>query len=163
MLSIRKIVFFLLIFSLAGPAQTPTNTKARPAPPESSPAEDISGMYSFLREGEFLQIIIEGKVTSGYVSYRQEQGSDKGAFVDLWFDQAVIRDHDVSFNTKPVHGQWFEFTGRFNRGPARNKTEDGYYILRGTLTENVRDADKNVTSRSREVEFKLLGQPEEKE
>ncbi|HEV2963626.1 MAG TPA: hypothetical protein VG649_17505, partial [Candidatus Angelobacter sp.] len=63
--------------------------------------------------------------------------------------------------TKAVHGVWFEFKGRFDRGAAKTKKEDGYYLLRGTLKEFTSGADKNTTSRSRQVEFKLLAQPEE--
>jgi hypothetical protein len=65
----------------------------------------------------------------------------------------------VSFTTKQIHGVWFEFKGRFDRGQAKSRTEDGYYVLRGTLTEFSAAEGKDATRRSREVEFKLLGQP----
>jgi hypothetical protein len=69
----------------------------------------------------------------------------------------------VAFTTKPVHGVWFEFKGRFDRGSAKSKADDGYYVLRGTLSEFVTDSNQKTTSRSRQVEFKLLGQPQDDE
>jgi hypothetical protein len=67
----------------------------------------------------------------------------------------------VSFLTKPVHGVWFEFKGRFNRGAGKTRADDAYYILRGTLTEFRSDAASKTTSHSREVEFKSLAEPDE--
>ncbi len=119
-------------------------------------------MYSFLKEGEFLQINLDRNgVASGYISRQGDLESDRGAFLDQFFSQASIRGHDVAFTTRAIHGVWFEFKGRFDRGPAKTKQEDGYYVVRGTLKEFTKGTDNNIASRSREAEFKLLGQPEE--
>lgn len=130
---------------------------------KAAPAEDISGMYSFLREGEFVQINMEENGVSGYISRQGDLDSDRGAFLDQFFDKASIDGHDVFFNTKPLHGVIFEFKGKFERGSAKTKVQDGYYILRGTLTELITGSDNKTTSRSREVTFKLLGQPPDNE
>lgn len=82
-------------------------------------------------------------------------------FLDQWFSKASVKGYDMKFATKPLHSLWFEFTGTFSRGTAKTKGQDGYYVLRGTLTEFVTGADKKTTSRAREVEFKLLAQPPE--
>jgi hypothetical protein len=124
------------------------------------PAEDISGMYSFIREGEFLQITLDPKSVTGYISRMGESDSDNGVFLDQFFAKADVQGHDVSFTTRQLHSVWYEFKGRFSRGPGKTKGDDGYYILRGTLKElTTNNADKTVSSRSREVEFKLLAQP----
>lgn len=163
----QKIVVCLLLFSSIWTVASLTQKARTPAPSVSptsgpAPAEDISGMYSFLKEGEFLQINLDRNgVASGYISRQGDLESDRGAFLDQFFSQASIHGHDVAFTTKQIHGVWFEFKGRFDRGPAKSKKEDGYYVVRGTLKEFTIGADKNTTSRSREVEFKLLGQPEE--
>lgn len=130
---------------------------------KAAPAEDISGMYSFLREGEFVQINMEENGVSGYISRQGDLDSDRGAFLDQFFDKASVDGHDVFFNTKPLHGVTFEFKGQFERGPAKSKVQDGYYVLRGTLTELITGGDNKTTSRSREVTFKLLGQPPDNE
>ena len=123
-------------------------------------AEDISGMYSFIREGEFLQITLDQKAVTGYISRMGESDSDNGVFLDQFFAKADVQGHDVSFTTRPLHSVWYEFKGKFSRGPGKTKGDDGYYILRGTLKElTSNNADKTVSSRSREVEFKLLAQP----
>jgi hypothetical protein len=50
------------------------------------PAADYSGMYSFIREGEFIQITIEDKGTvSGFISRFGDSESDHGAFLDQFF------------------------------------------------------------------------------
>jgi hypothetical protein len=126
-----------------------------------APAEDISGMYSFLNDGEFLQISLDKSGASGYISRMGDLESDRGTFLDQFFSKASVQGHDVAFTTRQIHGVWFEFKGRFDRGPAKAKTNDGYYVLRGTLKEFTTDANKNTTSRSREVEFKLLAQPDD--
>lgn len=118
-------------------------------------------MYSFLKEGEFVQINLEQAGVTGYISREGDMESDRGQFLDQFFSKASVRGHEVAFTTKQVHGIWFEFQGRFERGPGKTKAQDAYYILRGTLTENHTDANANKSSRSREVEFKWLGQPEE--
>jgi hypothetical protein len=168
MIYLRTIFAFLLAATLAGAGQT-SQSSARPqAQPKGAqrnsvppPAEDISGMYSFLKEGEFLQIILDHEGVSGYISRFGDLESDRGSFLDQFFSKASVQGHDVTFTTKVIHGVWFEFKGRFDRGPAKSKAKDGYYVLRGTLTEFISDADKKVTSRSQEAEFKLLAQPDD--
>ena len=155
-----KTILLLLTVSAVTVSQT-GKPAVRPNPQTPQAAEDISGMYSFLKEGEFVQINLAEDGVSGYISRMGDQESDRGTFLDQFFSQASVQDHDVAFTTKPIHGVWFEFKGRFDRGPAKTKAQDGYYVLRGTLTEYVTDLDKKTTSRSRQVEFKLLGQPQD--
>ncbi len=150
-----KIAFFVLLLVAFAAAQMPAKNAA------SSPAEDISGMYNFLKTGEFVQITVETSGVSGYISRQGDLESDHGIFLDQFFTGASIEGHNVAFVTKQVHGVWFEFKGRFDRGKAKDKSEDGYYVLRGTLTEFTVDSSKQTTSRSRNVEFSLLGQPED--
>jgi hypothetical protein len=139
----------------AGQEDTATNAVVPHA------AEDISGMYSFLKDGEFLQITLEKNEVSGYISRMGDSDSDHGVFLDQFFSRAEIQGHDVSFTTRPLHSMWYEFQGKFDRGPGKAKTDDGYYILRGTLKEFIMNDGKNVTERSRSVEFKLLAQPDD--
>lgn len=161
-------VFLLLSTFVAAQTPAPELLKTRSETPAQKgaeaakgapPAEDISGMYSFLREGEFVQINLEQNTASGYISRRGDLDSDRGAFLDQFFEKASVHGHDVAFVTKPLHGVSYEFTGRFERGQAKSKAQDGYYILRGTLKEN----DGSGASRSREVVFKSMGQPPDEE
>src|SRR5579864_318241 len=155
-------VFLAAVTVVAALQNSPANGGSKQTAPP--PAEDISGMYSFLGTGEFLQINLEGGAVSGYVSRLGDLESDRGTFLDQFFDKASIQGHEVTFTTKVLHGEWFEFKGRFDRGRARSKGEDGYYTLRGPLTEfsTVGD-DKNPTSRPHQVEFKWMAQPQDVE
>jgi hypothetical protein len=128
-------------------------------PPQNStpvqPAADYSGMYSFLREGEFVQITIEdgGRVT-GFVSRYGDTDSDRGAFLDQFFKQAKLDGTKLSFTTDIVHGVWYEFKGMIERGEGKTLSDEAYYVLKGTLTDYRTDADKKVSSKSHEVTFK---------
>jgi hypothetical protein len=161
-----KIAVFLLCLSaLAGAQKTgkssPEALPVAPDAPANTAAEDISGMYSFLKDGEFLQINLDANGVTGVISRQGEQESDRGQFLDLVFTSASVHGHDVAFTTRRVHGVSFEFKGRFERGRAKDKTQDGFYLLSGTLTEFTTDANKKTTSRSRAVELKWLGQPDD--
>ena len=128
--------------------------------PPSAPApalDDYSGMYTFLREGEFVQITVEdaGHVT-GFVSRYGDSDSDQGAFLDHFFKSAKLEGNDFSFTTETVHGTWFQFQGKLDRGPAKSRAQEGYFVAKGTLTENVTDAAKKVSAKSRDVVFKLF-------
>lgn len=167
-MSLIHITVVLALAIAVGPQkghnQKPVNDQVKPltANGSNTAAEDISGMYSFLQEGEFVQINLEKNGVSGYISKMGTLESDKGAFLDLFFTKAAIIDHDVSFTTRPVHGVWYEFKGRFARGGAKTKADDGYYVVRGTLTEFSMDAARqNTISHSRAVEFKSLAQPDD--
>ena len=167
MLARKTIIGFLTLATMmaACHAQGGFTTRGNKPPAEEGPAvlphaaEDISGMYSFLKEGEFLQINLEKNAVTGYISRMGESNSDHGVFLDQFFATADIQGHAVSFTTRPLHGMWYEFKGKFDRGSGKAKSDDGYYVLRGTLKEFTESANKSVNQRSHEVEFKLLAQP----
>ena len=125
----------------------------------STPAQDYSGMYTFLREGEFVQITVEdqGKL-SGFISRYGDSDSDRGAFLDQFIKQGSIAGHNLSFTTETVHGVWFEFQGTAARGPGKTVNEEGYYVVKGTLTQHSSDANHKDMAKSREVLFKSFPQ-----
>ena len=132
---------------------TCTSLPAGAQTPPSAP--DYSGMYSFQREGEFVQITVEdaGHVT-GFVSRFGDSESDRGAFLDQFFKQGKLDGTKLTFTTDTVHGVWFDFKGTIERGPGKTPADEAYYVLKGTLTEYHTDANKAVTSKSHEVIFK---------
>ena len=129
------------------------------APGEPPPLkENYSGMYSFLREGEFVQVTVEEAHVTGFVSRYGDLESDRGAFLDHFFKDGKLDGNKLSFATKTVHRVWFEFIGTVNRGPGREPGDEAYYVLNGTLIEHMTDADKKTSSRSRQVAFKSFPQ-----
>jgi len=116
-------------------------------------------MYSFLKDGEFVQVTVEdaGSV-SGFVSRFGDGESDKGAFLDQFFKSGKLDGNKLSFTTDIVHGVAFDFKGSVERGEGKNPGDEGYFVLKGTLTENDSDVNKKVTSHSREVVLKMFPQ-----
>ena len=112
-------------------------------------------MYSFLQDGEFVQITVEdaGRVT-GFVSRYGDSESDRGAFLDQFFKQGKLDGTKLSFTTDTVHGVWYDFKGTVERGGGKTPSDEAYYIVKGTLTEYRTDANKKVSSKSHEVAFK---------
>ena len=142
-------------------ARPPADAAAKPAPvPEGEKdAKAVSGMYTFLKEGEFVQITVEdeGRVT-GFISRYGDGDSDKGAFLDQFFKTGKLEGSKLAFTTELVHGVGFDFKGSVERGEGKNPGDDAYFVIKGTLTENVSDVNKKVTSHSRDVIFKLFPQ-----
>jgi hypothetical protein len=151
----NRVLYLLLgtIISLCGIGATQT---AQPSLPGS---DKYSGMYSFLRDGEFVQVTVEdqGKVT-GFISRFGDLDSDKGAFLDQFFKEGKLEGTKLTFSTQTVHGVWFAFKGIIDRGEGKNRGDEAYYVLKGTLTENAIDNNKSSSSRSREVAFKSFPQ-----
>src|ERR1017187_7306167 len=56
----------------------------------NDPATNPSGMFTFLKEGEFVQITLEDGALSGFISRFGETESDKGQFIDQFFDKATL-------------------------------------------------------------------------
>ncbi len=150
------------LVSLAAQESKATAPKAAEAPhaaQETKPGHEYSGMYSFLEDGEFVQITVEdaGKVT-GFVSRYGDGESDKEAFLDQYFRSGTLDGNTLSFTTETVHGVWFEFKGAVERGAGKNPSDESYYVLKGTLADNTSDAQKKVTTHSSAVEFKRFPQ-----
>jgi hypothetical protein len=137
---------FIAVFAIAA---TAAFAQSQPA------SDDYSGMYSFLKDGEFVQLNLEGqgKVT-GFVSRYGDSESDRGAFLDHFFKKASMSGNRVQFTTDQVHGVWFEFNGTLQRGAGKTPDDEDYYQMKGTLTEYTLDQDKKPSARSREVTFK---------
>ena len=126
-------------------------------PPPTS--EDYSGMYSFRQDGEFVQITVEdaGRVT-GFVSRFGDGESDRGAFLNQFFKQGKLDRNRLDFTTETVHGVWFEFKGRLERGEGKTPQDEAYHVAKGTLTEYRIDARKKVSSQSRDMTFRSFPQ-----
>jgi hypothetical protein len=138
------------------PLPAPASTK------DSNDGKQYSGMYTFLKEGEYLQITVEdaGQVT-GFISRFDEGGSEKGNFVDQFFKTGKVDGGKLNFTTKPANNVWFEFSGTAQRGDGQTPADDAFYVLKGTLTENTAGPDKKVTSRPQDVTFKMFPQESE--
>ena len=131
-------------------------TFAQESKPAARPGSEYSGMYSFLRDGEYVQITIEdnGHV-SGFISRYGDLDSDRDIkFLSHFFKEGKLEGNKLTFTTETVHGAWFDFQGSVERGEGKKTGDEAFYVLKGKLTEYSSDAAKKVTSRSREVALK---------
>ena len=131
----------------------------------SSPAE-IAGLYSFLRDGEFVQLTIEDDDTvNGFVSRYADPKEDKGAFLDHFFKTASVKNSMVGwmlkFQTKTVQGVWFEFEGLVKRGPGKSPQDESYWVISGKLKRHDVSADGKDKAETKQVEFMSFPQDEQ--
>lgn len=139
------------------------NVFAQTAPPSTPPKPaDYSGTYSFLQDGEFVQVNLEdeGKVT-GFVSRYGDSETDRGLFLDHFFKDGKLEANNLTFSTKTVHGIWYEFKGTIERGDGKRLGDEGYYVLKGTLTQYNVDSQQKTTSKPHDVAFKSFPQDTE--
>ena len=115
---------------------------------------DISGTYTFLREGEFVQLTVEDGKLSGYVSRFGSSDSDKDQFIDQFFDKTTLEGDRLSFTTQPVHGVWYDFKGVIATVPGKRPGQEGYRVIRGKLVQHSTDDKGADKAKQREVEFK---------
>jgi hypothetical protein len=143
-------------------------TASAQAPAPKAAADDISGMYTFLREGEFVEVDVEGGRVTGFVSRYGESDSDRGAFLDHMFTKGAMDGNKLTFTTRSVHGVSYEFTGMVDRGEGKTPNAEGYRVIKGTLTQSTEDKSHKTTAQSREVVFKsfpkdALAEPHKKD
>jgi len=142
---------------------------AQQSPVPKKSAEDYSGMYAFLQEGEFVQVTVEDAArVTGFVSRYGDLDSDRGAFLDQFFKTGKLDGKKLSFTTDTVHGVWYDFKGTVERGEGKKVGDEAYYVLKGTLVQYNTDANKKTLAKSREVSFKSFPQdfgtgPEERD
>ena len=126
----------------------PTQDKPKDA------STEISGMYTFLREGEFVQLTVEDGQLSGFISRYGDTESDKGEFIDHFFDKTSLQGGHLNFKTKTIHAVWYEFDGTVATEAGKQKGEEGYQVLSGKLTMHKSDATGKEQASERTVEFK---------
>ena len=156
-----SVTWFAIMSMAAGQAVAPKpgEQSASPAAKAAHGEHDYSGMYTFLKEGEFVQLTVEDEGhIAGFVSRFGDGESDKGAFLDQFFKNGKLDGKKLTFTTETVHGVSFDFKGTVERGEGKNPGDEAYYVLKGTLTETSSDADKKVTTHPRDVSFKMFPQ-----
>lgn len=151
----KSAVLLLLsacLFSLA--AAPPLPPAGQQAAKTQGAGNDFSGMYTFLREGEFVQMTVEDGKLSGYVSRFGDADSDKGQFIDQFFEKASLEGNRLNFSTQTVHGVWYDFKGTVTTPADRKPSDEGYHVIKGTLVEHATDAKGAEKAMQRQVEFK---------
>jgi hypothetical protein len=152
---VRVLPILLLgCFALGQDATKPSQAN------QSTP--DYSGMYSFLQDGEFVQLTVEdqGHVT-GFISRYGDQQGEHRAFVDHFFKQSRLDGKKLAFTTEIAQNIFYSFKGTIERGDGKKPTDEAYYVLKGTLTQSTLDSNHKTTSKSQTVAFKSFPQEAE--
>jgi hypothetical protein len=146
------LITLLLTLHIPGYTQQPNKAEDKPQP---LPGSEYSGMYSFLKDGEFVQVTVEeqGRVT-GFVSRLGDLDSDKNQVLDQFFKSGKLDHQTLTFTTDVLHGVAYDFKGTIERGEGKQPGDEAYYVLKGTLTERITDVNQKTSSRNRPVTFK---------
>ena len=136
----------------------PSNTAKPAASAPAATVGDFSGTYTFLRDGEDLQINVQNGKLDGFITRYGESEADKAVQLQHFIEKSSLAGDQVSFTSSKIHGVWFEFKGKVKRGDGKTAANEGYYILEGTITRYETGADKKTTGKSREVAFRSLPQ-----
>lgn len=141
-----KSALVLLLFSTLAFAQKPA--------PQHSTSTDPSGMYTFLKEGEFVEVDIDGHNVTGFISRYGDSESDRGAFLDYMFKSGSYDGAKLAFATRQVHDVAFSFEGKLSRDETKAPGAEGYYVITGVLTETTQHGGDKPTARQRDIEFR---------
>lgn len=140
----QVLTFLLLSTAAIGMAQTaPTLTKRNAPEPQNSVAavptnyekgystlpDNASGEYELDDNGSMVQITIEDRRLSGYVTKM-----DAGSALTLFFQRTTIQGDRLTFTTQVVHGVSYGFTGIVTRGDEQSAAKPGYFRLAGDWT-----------------------------
>ena len=154
-----QLACFVLFALMPAGAQARPDRQKEDRQSAAPPGAEYSGMYSFLRDGEFVQVTVEaeGRVT-GFVSRFGDTESDRGVFLDHFFKSGKLDGNQLTFTTETVHGVSFQFRGTVERGAGKAPGDEAYYVLKGTLVENTTDEAKKTSSRTSDVALKSFPQ-----
>src|ERR1700674_4441101 len=156
---LNRLVGFILIL-LTGCIVLGQDATKTPQTNQSTP--DYSGMYSFLQEGEFVQLTVEDRgQVSGFISRYGDQQGDHRAFVDHFFKQSKLDGKNLAFTTEIAENVFYSFKGTIERVEGKKPTDEAYYVLKGTLTQYALDTSHTTTSNSQTVAFKSFPQEAE--
>ncbi len=153
----RTLFATLLCLASVALAQVGASSAARhSAGAPAASVGDFSGTYTFLKDGEDLQINLQNGKLDGFLTRYGDSDADKDVQLQHFFEKSSVTGDNVSFTTDKIHGVWFEFKGKVRHGEGKTAAKEGYYVLEGTIIRYDTGPDKKVSAKSREVLFRAL-------
>src|SRR6185437_3083664 len=141
------LLLAVCVASCPAQSQGPANETVSP--------KTYSGMYSFLKDGEFVQLTVEDDDSvTGFISRFGDSAGDKDTFLNQFFKTAKIDGTHLEFTTKTLHGVWYEFTGKMETVAETKAESQGARVLRGTLKVHSTGSKGSDEVKSRSVVFK---------
>jgi hypothetical protein len=119
--------------------------------------DEASGTYALSQTpGEGIEMILNGQGSDcrlqGYLTRLGDGESDGGATLTYFFQKTSVSPDQLQFTTRTVHGVWWSFSGRIDRGSVPQPSQKGYYFLNGMLVEHFDSGE----SQARRVSLPLL-------
>ena len=151
------LVLFLSAWMLNAWMQAGAQAKSEERSP-ARPGAEYSGMYSFLSDGEFLQLTVEDQGHVIGIVSRYADAAHEGGFINHFFESGQLTGNQLAFTTKNVDGMSFEFRGTIERGEGKSRNDEAYYVLKGTVVEHTTKEAKKTSSRSVDVALKSFPQ-----
>jgi hypothetical protein len=148
----------------AGPvAATLVVASGRAAPQGAEKIDDITGKYQFLSADDTLGILDEEGMLKGYIEVLQgEEESDTVLTYDITSGSRK-KDH-VEFKTNTIHGRYYRFSGKVERGSGRGPDDPDYLRLVGDLEAVTIKGDSGQESvEKKHLILKSLGKSESNE
>ena len=122
-----------------------------------SELEDITGRYSFLSADDLLAILDEDGDLAGYIDVYQTEGESDDIF-SYTLAHGTRRGRKVEFKTITIHGLYYRFSGKVERGEARKPHQRDYFRLIGSLAIVRRNpATREEKAERRHVVLESLG------
>jgi hypothetical protein len=111
------------ILCLAGPLK---------AQRDSDEIQDITGKYHFLSVDDTLGLLEEEGVLKGYIDvYQTEEESD--AILSYNIVRGTREKDRVEFKTNKIHGKYYRFRGKVQRGSGHEENDPDYLRLVGDV------------------------------
>ena len=95
---------------------------------------DATGFYRFHDEAQGVRIVSRDGEISGYLLKFGKGSSDKDLVLGYLFSDVAGNRDQMRFTTRQVHGIWYGFQGQVIQRRGWGHTDNGNYILEGTLT-----------------------------
>jgi len=144
----------------AAAVATPIVALERGAAQASKAIDDITGKYHFLSADDTLGILEEEGKLKGYIEVAQGEEESDAVLTYEITSGSRKKDH-VEFKTNTIHGRYYRFSGKVERGSGRGSDDPDYVRLVGDLeTVTVKGDTGQESVERRHLVLKSLGKSE---
>jgi hypothetical protein len=114
------------------------------------------GHYTFGHEFDLLEIDLEKRGMTGYITLMGGKGPDKNAPLTFFFSKTRVGGDHIYFATQEIHRVSYEFSGALQQESPPNGTLLVAFSLVGTLTTHHVNNNGIDKKESRQVIFKKV-------
>ncbi len=119
--------------------------------PSTAATQDISGHYRLSNPKNYLSLVQDGKRLHGSLTLAQP-GEESIEQMEFGLVEGSREDGEVKFRTAVVHGRFYSFAGKLERGAGKSRRQDDFLRIVGVLVEH----REGHPERAREVVFRWV-------